>query len=468
MRILKQNEYKLFFRLEDLRSYRYRDYLCGIIIASHKDIQKNDIPDNGVLKSIVLVGSVLFDFSFIPNTVKEIHFDPIYSNPICFKDLPSSVDTINNYHYLKNYKHKKLLPPSSIKTLIFTKYQGKITNETIPDTVETVVFSSNWYNDGSDLEIGNFKYGLKRLNILGYRNRFLPNILPDSLNHLILSINHPFNSTDDYNDHENKYFLPKYLKTLHIYSYKFGIKRGMLSNTIKNLTLKILNENPIENYSIPNSVENLNLNILGDSTKLIISNEIIPISLEKLTIKNYCFVLIEIDSFKFTNHLTELNLTDSTFNDCLLKDLLPPSLLKLKLSNCFNKPLYLNSFPKNLIHLEFGKKFNQLLLPFELPSSLTFLKLSNDFNQQLLVNSIPINLKTLIFGDIDSKFNQIIQPNILPQSITYLDFYCPNYQHIIDTPNILPSSLITLVRSNSIKHLITNNALPTTLKYIKY
>ncbi|KAM9969912.1 hypothetical protein ACTFIR_001750 [Dictyostelium discoideum] len=91
------------------------------------------------------------------------------------------------------------------------------------------------------------------------------------------------------------------------------------------------------------------------------------------------------------------------------------------------------------------KMFNHPILPSVLPPSLTFLKLSDHFNQKFYSNSIPINLKSLIFVELSSNFNQIIEPNILPQSITYLDFYCPNYKHIIDTPNILPSSLITLV-----------------------
>ncbi|KAM9988081.1 hypothetical protein ACTFIZ_003435 [Dictyostelium cf. discoideum] len=462
LRILKQNEFILFFRLEDLRNYKYRDYLCGIVIATNKEIQKNDIPDNGVLKSIVLYqGCVPFNNSFIPNTVKELHFDAVYSNSICFKNLPQSVDTINNYYFQKKYKPKVLVTPS-IKTLIFTKYQGKITNETIPNTVETLIFEKNWKNDGFDLQIGDFKYGLKRLNIFGYNNKFIANILPDSLTHLILTINHTFNSKD-----ENKYFLPKFLKTLQINSNLIGIKKGMLSNTIENLTLTIFNENPIEKQSIPSSVKNLNLTILGITSKLLISNEILPKSLQKLVIKNYGFINFEIDSFKFTNYLTELNLIDSKFNDDLIKHFLPPSLLILKLSNCFNRPINFNSFPNNLIQLEFGCLFNHPILPSVLPSSLTFLKLSDHFNQKLYANGFPINLKSLIFGQLNSNFNQIIQPNILPQSITYLDFYCPNYKHIIDTPNILPSSLITLVRSNSIKHLITDNALPKTLKFIK-
>lgn len=313
-----------------------------------------------------------------------------------------------------------------------------------------------------ELEIGDFKHGLKRLNISGYKNKFIANILPDSLTHLILTINHPFNSQD-----ENKYFLPKFLKTLQINSDLIGIKKDMLSNTIENLTLNIYNENPIEKQSIPNSVKNLNLTISGYKTKLLISNEILPKSLQKLLIKNVGFIYIENDSFKFTNNLTELDLIGSQFNDDLIKDLLP-SLLILKLSKCFNKPIYLNSFPNNLIHLEFGKMFNHPILPSVLPSSLTFLKLSDHFNQKIFSTSFPINLKSLIFGELSSNFNQIIEPNILPQSITYLDFYCPNYKYIIDTPNILPSSLITLVRSNSIKHLITENALPITLKFIKY
>ncbi|KAM9995772.1 hypothetical protein ACTFIY_001957 [Dictyostelium cf. discoideum] len=179
----------------------------------------------------------------------------------------------------------------------------------------------------------------------------------------------------------------------------------------------------------------LNLTILRYKTKLLISNEILPKSLQKLLIKNFGFIYIEFDSFKFTNNLTELNLIDSQFNDDLVKDLLPPSLPILKLSNSFNKPINLNSFPNNLNHLEF-----------------------DHFNQKLSSNGFPTNLKSLIFGELNSKFNQI----------TFLDFYCPNYEHIIDTPNILPSSLITFVRSNSIKHLITDNALPKTLKFIKY
>lgn len=148
MRLLKQNEFKLFFRLEDLRRYKYRDYLCGIVIAENKEIQKNDIPDNGVLKSIVLYqGGIPFNCSFIPNTVKELHFDRIYSNLICFEKLPTSIDTINNYYYENRYKPKVAVTPS-IKTLIFTKYQGKIINETIPNTVETLIFGKNWKNGG--------------------------------------------------------------------------------------------------------------------------------------------------------------------------------------------------------------------------------------------------------------------------------------------------------------------------------
>ncbi|KAM9995773.1 hypothetical protein ACTFIY_001958 [Dictyostelium cf. discoideum] len=105
---------------------------------------KNDIPDNGVLKSIVLYqGGIPFNFSFIPSTVKELHFDRVYSNSICFEKLPKLVGTINNYYFEKRYRPKVIVTPS-IKTLVFTKYQGKITNETIPNTVETLIFEKNW------------------------------------------------------------------------------------------------------------------------------------------------------------------------------------------------------------------------------------------------------------------------------------------------------------------------------------
>ncbi|KAN0038842.1 hypothetical protein ACTA71_001034 [Dictyostelium dimigraforme] len=457
--MLKQNECVLFFRLEDLRNYKNRDFLCGIGISGDYKILKNDIPDNGVLNSIVLYQGVILNHSFIPDTVKEIHYDPVYSNSMCFEDLPTSINTINNYNYKRNYNQRDPIITPSIKTLLFSKYQGKINNETIPNTVETVIIPNDWKNDYCDLEIGDFKHGLKRLNIMGYGNRFKPNILPDSLTHLKLSIFHDFNFKD-----ENKCFLPKFLKTLQINS-STTITKGMLSNTILDLTLNIYNKDPIEKYSIPNSVKNFNI---GGLSNLIISNGILPKSLEKLSIKNNGLTMIENDSFQFINHLTQLDLTDCSFDGHLFKNLLPQSLKKLKLSNNFNQPIDLNSFPNQLIELEFGKNFNHPILPFVLPSSLTFLKLSDSFNQPIFLNSFPINLKTLIFGYLDSKFNQIIQPNVLPHSITFLDFYCPNYTHIIDTPNILPSSLITFVRSNSIKHLISDDVLPITLKNIKF
>ena len=103
-------------------------------------------------------------------------------------------------------------------------------------------------------------------------------------------------------------------------------------------------------------------------------------------------------------YLKELILDlSNSFNQQILPNTLPNSLIKLTFGNEFNNGnKELGDALSNLINLkelEFGNNFNQQILPNTLPSSLIKLTFGKYFNQKILEDTLPNSLNKLTFGD---------------------------------------------------------------------
>jgi hypothetical protein len=141
-------------------------------------------------------------------------------------------------------------------------------------------------------------------------------------------------------------------------------------------------------------------------------------------------------------------------------NVLPKSLIYLKLSKKFNQKIGKNVLPNNLKYLIFGTWYDKELEEGVLPESLLFLKFDIQYNKKL--NKLPNNLKTLILGQM---FDKYIDTNILPNSLELLSFGT-YFNQTIDI-NVLPSKLKYLYLGLRYNKKIVKNALSSSLLHIQ-
>ena len=240
-------------------------------------------------------------------------------------------------------------------------------------------------------------------------------------------------------DSEELYKIPELFD--HIQNLKIYFPCLFLQN---NLSLKLVN-------SIPNSVENLEINCITEELSKNFLN------------KGLKHLLLDFGSSKKINqgvlpeNLLSLKLKNK-FNTALEKNVLPNSLLTLHLSDSYNQKLELDVLPHSLTNLTFGNNFNQIINPNVLPSKLTTIQFGHNFNQILQPGIFPNSLLNLSFGKC---FNQILQPGIFPSSLLNLIFgKCFNSS----LENILPKGLETLYLGNDFNQPIYE--LPLYLQYL--
>eukprot|EP01132_Coremiostelium_polycephalum_P001962 gene1962-2407_t len=132
----------------------------------------------------------------------------------------------------------------------------------------------------------------------------------------------------------------------------------------------------------------------------------------------------------------------------------------------FNGALSVDDFSMmvSLTHLSFKhSEFNQPILPDTLPKTLLFLNLGSCFNQILLEGSIPNSVRTLIIG---SNFDQHLLIGSIPMSVTTLIMES-RYTKKIRVPGVLPAS-ITHLEASFTQPPLTDGVLPPNLKYFRY
>lgn len=122
----------------------------------------------------------------------------------------------------------------------------------------------------------------------------------------------------------------------------------------------------------------------------------------------------------------------------------------------------------NITHLDMGFEFNQPLNNI-VPKSVIYLKLSYCFNQVISVGEIPNSVKYLYFG---AYFNTVLEPGSIPDSVTHLSLGS-KYYHLIK-PGCIPNSVthFTFYENLYVKCANINlsnifNFIPTSVIYLK-
>ncbi|KAN0033274.1 hypothetical protein ACTA71_002698 [Dictyostelium dimigraforme] len=213
-----------------------------------------------------------------------------------------------------------------------------------------------------------------------------------------------------------------------------------------------------------------------------------------------------------TIHITDADSFNS-LGTPFTKGLLPNHLIVFSFDQVFNMEITeINSFPKNLKYLEFGKFFNHSLnyiveedeygfnedenedeneyeneedeneseneikseneIEIEnqfgksiLPKNLIELKFhpKSMFNQIIHENTLPKTLVILSFG---MSFNQELKANILPKGLKELEFGYLYNQPI--KRGVLPEGLLKLKFGNYFNQSLPNGVLPSTLEVLKF
>ncbi|KAK5579154.1 hypothetical protein RB653_008833 [Dictyostelium firmibasis] len=484
-KLYKDNRKRYFSNGIELRNYEFREYIEVVSINNKRnyDLQEGDLPKNGVLKSINIIGGIL-NSSIIPNGVTSVRYPEIIDhtkgNRIDITNLPPSVNSLENLT-IDDFSQI----PQSITSINFNpimsvskKENSKLSydqidgNETgippykkkLSENLKTIKFGFDWDNKGSKLNHNDLPCNLLTLDLGSYKNILERNVLPNSITSLVVKFNESI------------------------------LKGGVLPKSLKKLILSFETNVDIkfnEKKILPEALEYLKILFCGNESNIYIGDYILSKSLKSLEIfggykdkktlsKNSFIHLNQLEHISFGDNWGSLNdfilpnsgcLTSldlgSKFNETIEKGVLPSSIKILKLGNHFNKSIVEDSFPINLEQLYFGVCFNQLLPPNHLPKNLKHLFLSNDFDKILEVGSLPNGLKKLKIGEHNGRFNQPISINVLPPTLENLELNCKNYEQLLNL-NILPTSLSVLkIRSSSkfkkINHDFIKN-LPNSIK----
>ena len=176
--------------------------------------------------------------------------------------------------------------------------------------------------------------------------------------------------------------------------------------------------------------------------------------------------------------------TSGEYNQPILPDVMPHSLMYLQLNSDFNQPLVDGCLPPHLIFLQLGRTFNQPLMPAVLPESLLHLDL-HSYTQEFLKGSLPASLRTL---RMDGYSNQPLPPGILPSSLLHLSLgQCFDREIVAESlpsslrslelghlftrplrPGVLPSSLQYLSLGDSFHHTLEHGVLPRSLRVLLF
>ncbi|KYR03086.1 hypothetical protein DLAC_00578 [Tieghemostelium lacteum] len=171
------------------------------------------------------------------------------------------------------------------------------------------------------------------------------------------------------------------------YNINIQIPAGILMEPLKKLTFGELYNQPINEFTFPETVKEL---IFGDSFQQPISRNQLPKSLVIL---------------------------DLGYNNHQLLDSLPHGLEEIKFGEIFNRKIMPGEIPTTVKRLVFGYAFNQPLDPFTLPANIEYIQFGYSFNQYIQYGSLPSHLKTVIFGH---NFQQPFSSNSLPNTLEYL------------------------------------------------
>eukprot|EP01133_Synstelium_polycarpum_P012368 gene12368-14509_t len=182
-------------------------------------------------------------------------------------------------------------------------------------------------------------------------------------------------------------------------------------------------------------------------------------------------------------HLTHLTFgRSSEYNSSIMPGVLPPTLLSIDFGHHFNQPITPGTLPDSLTHVTFGHRFNQLIGPENIPRSLTHIRLGMEFRRVIGPDTFPQTLTHLWM-----TVEYVHQLPDLPESLTCV-YPCTGYSSRIqpNTPlsslsirsstyNLfsigiatLPQSLTRLATGHLYNHPIVPGSLPPHLTHLTF
>lgn len=204
--------------------------------------------------------------------------------------------------------------------------------------------------------------------------------------------------------------LPRRLKSLSLHGCISKEKQTQLPDALDILSLSLYcdPEEYLQNWSFPNSLSILTLNVCGYNLPEndFVKRLVLPKNLKSLVfLSTKCQVI----GWHLPQRLQSLNIScDSPVEGWSL----PSSLKTLKFDTGFNQPVELLELPEALVDLRFGPHFRQPIQNLKLPPGLMLLELGRNFPTSHSLCQLPLGLKKLI---LPKKWKDIdVKPHIPP------------------------------------------------------
>ena len=401
----------------------------------------------------------LVNKALLPPNIRylELYFRNNDNNKL-IEYLPSKLVCLELNNCL-DYKIKNGVLPNTLKKLIFGScYNQILESGLIPEQLEELIIRSDYiYN----FEPNVLPKKLKRLifqDSYGYKQKLVPDILPEYLEELTLSYN--------YSEILEPGVLPKYLKKITFGSHYYQeLIPGVFPTSLRTLILPNCRKE-IKPGLLPEGLTHLRYNGLEITENLLpstlkclwfintfnnkIDKKALPNSIEKIIFSDFFNQKLD---FIFPDNLIELRL-GNYFNQTIEKGDLPEGLKILKIdSTKYNKKIEPNVLPNSITNL----RINKYPYPIEkdmIPDSLNYLSFGPDFNQEIKENTLPTHIKTLSLG---YTYNKYIKKNVLPPNLRILSLG-KSYEHIINYD--MPKTLEKLIFLLTIKRPVNTKYLP--------
>ena len=227
--------------------------------------------------------------------------------------------------------------------------------------------------------------------------------------------------------------LPEGLKALRVNdAFNMPLLPGSLPSTLTFLHLGLRYNQRLQPGVLPDQLVHLTV---GSKYVHPLHPGVLPASLERLALWNSLRHPLEVGELPL--HLKVLDI-NGFFDHQLLPGVLPLSLLFLGLYD-FHQPFLPNVLPPSLVELRLGQRYNHTFAPGVLPSSLRALSLGGGYGESLQPGSLPEGLLFLRFAQRGNRQLPRLQVGSLPSTLLSLDL---NDHYMEQLPSgVLPSSL---------------------------
>ena len=343
----------------------------------------NVLPKN--LKTLILSSHSYYDNNLkpgdIPEGIKYLRFGYYFNKELNVGDLPESLEYLNLGNNF-NKTIKKDVLPKKLKTIIFGwEYDKKIEKDILPPGLKKIDFGKSF---NQPIDIGVIPEYVDNLIFSGKFNQSLIGVLPKKLKKLYLGG-----------------------------SFNQSFEKGILADSITELTLYINDNQILEKDVLPNSLIKLTIHNFNNNT---IPLEAYPSKLTNLHVFLKLSGYQELKTNLFPNTLTHLHI-DGDVKQTIKPGHIPHSVIDLNFNityHCqsFNSTIEDNSLPQGLINLNLGDSF--------------FKDINIDYCHKLIQINIPYN-----YGYIKNNKNLIIVHNKITNHHLYNIYHINDIKYII-------------------------------------